>query len=176
MILCKEEFAKDIDRAVFPACQGGPHMHGIAALAIALHEASLPDFKVYSQAILDNAQAMATAFSERGFRLVTGGTDNHLLLVDLTSKGIGGKTAAVAMEKAGIVANANSIPFDPRKPFDPSGVRIGTAAITTRGMDCDDMVSIVNWIDKAVDAREDDEALKVIRGEVEEFCSAFPVP
>lgn len=176
MILCREKFAKDIDRAVFPACQGGPHMHAVAALAVALHEASLPDFKVYAQAIIDNAQAMATAFTQKGYRLVTGGTDNHLLLVDLTSKGIGGKTAALAMEKAGIVANANSIPFDPRKPFDPSGVRIGTAAVTTRGMDGNDMVSIVDWIDKAVEAREDDEALKVIRGEVEEFCSAFPVP
>ncbi len=176
IILCREKFAKDIDRAVFPACQGGPHVHGIAALAIALHEAALPDFKVYAQAVIDNAQAMAAAFTNKGFRLVTGGTDNHLLLVDLTSKGMGGKTAAIAMEKAGIVANANSIPFDPRSPFDPSGVRIGTAAITTRGMDTSDMVSIVDWIDRAVEAREDEDALKTIRGEVEEFCSAYPVP
>lgn len=176
LILSKEKFAKDIDRAVFPACQGGPHVHAIAALAVALHEASQPSFKTYANQIVVNAQAMAEAFLERGYRLVTGGTDNHLLLVDLTPKNVGGKAAATAMEKAGIVANANSIPFDTRKPFDPSGVRIGTAAVTTRGMDANDMRRIVGWIDDAVASRADDARLNVIRGEVEEFCAAFPVP
>ena len=176
LILCKERFAKDIDRAVFPACQGGPHVHAIAALAVALEEAARPDFRVYAQDVIDNAKAMGAAFMERGYRLVTGGTDNHLLLVDLTSKGIGGKAAATAMEAAGIVANANSIPFDKRKPFDPSGVRIGTAAITTRGMNTSHMPAVVGWIDRAIEAREDDAKLAVIRGEVESFCSEFPVP
>lgn len=176
LILSKEKFAKDIDRAVFPACQGGPHVHAIAALAVALHEAAQPAFKTYAQNVVDNAAAMAEAFQERGYRLVTGGTDNHLLLVDLTPKNVGGKAAATAMEKAGIVANANSIPFDTRKPFDPSGVRIGTAAVTTRGMDKNDMRKIVGWIDDAVASRTDDKRLAAIRAEVEEFCAAFPVP
>lgn len=176
IILCKDKFAKDIDRAVFPACQGGPHVHAIAALAVALHEASQPDFKDYATTVVANAKAMAEAFLSRGYRLVTGGTDNHLLLVDLTSKNVGGKAAAVAMEKAGIVANANSIPFDTRKPFDPSGVRIGTAAISTRGMKPEHMDTIVGWIDKAVLSREDEGALGRINQEVREFCQSFPVP
>lgn len=176
LILCTEEHAKAIDRAVFPACQGGPHLHAIAALAVALEEASRPEFKQYAKQVILNAQAMAEAFTERGYRLVSGGTDNHLLLVDFTSKEIGGKPAAIAMEKAGIVANANSIPFDKRKPFDPSGVRIGTAAVTTRGMDEAAMRQIVDWIDHAIDAREDDAALARLRLEVTEFCQSYPVP
>lgn len=176
IIFCTEQHAKAIDRAVFPACQGGPHLHAIAALAVALEEASRPDFKLYARQVVDNAQAMADAFLARGYRLVSGGTDNHLLLVDFTPKGIGGKPAAIAMEKAGIVANANSIPFDPRKPFDPSGVRIGTAAITTRGMDEAAMAQIVDWIDQSIDAREDDARLERLRCEVAEFCQSFPVP
>ena len=176
LILCTEEHAKAIDRAVFPACQGGPHLHAIAALAVALEEASRPEFKQYAKQVILNAQAMAEAFTERGYRLVSGGTDNHLLLVDFTSKEIGGKPAAIAMEKAGIVAIANSIPFDKRKPFDPSGVRIGTAAVTTRGMDEAAMRQIVDWIDHAIDAREDDAALARLRLEVTEFCQSYPVP
>ncbi len=176
LLLCKEKHAKAIDRAVFPACQGGPHLHGIAALAVALEEAARPDFAIYARQVVDNAQAMAEAFNERGYRLVSGGTDNHLLLVDFTSKGIGGKDAAIAMDQAGIVANANSIPFDKRKPFDPSGVRIGTAAVTTRGMDEAAMRQIVDWIDQSIDAREDAAALARLRGNVAEFCQAYPVP
>lgn len=176
IIFCKDKFAKDIDRAVFPACQGGPHVHAIAALAVALHEASQPDFNDYASTVVANAKAMAEAFLARGYRLVTGGTDNHLLLVDLTSKNVGGKAAAVAMEKAGIVANANSIPFDTRKPFDPSGVRIGTAAITTRGMLPEHMDTIVGWIDRSVLSREDESALARINQDVREFCQSFPVP
>ena len=176
LILCKSEHAAAIDRAVFPACQGGPHLHAIAALAVALEEASRPDFKQYAKDVVNNAKVMAGAFEAAGYRLVSGGTDNHLLLVDLTPKGIGGKPAAIAMEKAGIVANANSIPYDTRKPFDPSGVRIGTAAVTTRGMGPDEMRRIVGWIDAAIDARDDDATLERLRAEVEEFCQSYPVP
>jgi glycine hydroxymethyltransferase len=176
LILCTEEHQKAIDRAVFPACQGGPHLHAIAALAVALSEASRPDFKTYARQVVENAKTMSEAFKSKGYRIVSGGTDNHLLLVDMTPKEIGGKAAAIAMEKAGIVANANSIPYDTRGPFDPSGVRIGTAAITTRGMDADDTRRIVDWIDDAINAREDDAALARLRGEVEEFCQSFPVP
>lgn len=176
IIFCKEKYAKDIDRAVFPACQGGPHVHAIAALAVALHEALQPDFKQYAQQVVINAQAMAESFMEKGYRLVTGGTDNHLMLVDLTAFNVGGKAAATAMETAGIVANANSIPFDKRKPFDPSGIRIGTAAVTTRGMMENDMKAIVGWIDRAIQNRDDAKALLTIRNEVHEFCAQFPVP
>ncbi len=176
IILCKDDHAKAIDRAVFPACQGGPHLNIIAALAVALSEALKPDFKTYAADVVENAKAMAEAFQERGYRLVTGGTDNHLLLLDLTPKDIGGKPAAEAMEAAGIVANANSIPFDKRKPFDPSGVRIGTAAVTTRGMGPSEMKAIVDWTDRAVENAGDDAALAAIRAEVDEFCNGFPVP
>ena len=176
IILCKDDHAKAIDRAVFPACQGGPHLNIIAALAVALSEALKPDFKTYAADVVENAKAMAEAFQERGYRLVTGGTDNHLLLLDLTPKDIGGKPAAEAMEAAGIVANANSIPFDKRKPFDPSGVRIGTAAVTTRGMGPSEMKAIVDWTNRAVENAGDDAALATIRAEVEEFCAGFPVP
>lgn len=176
LIMCREEWAKKIDRAVFPACQGGPHLNVIAALAVALQEALKPDFKTYAEQIVKNAKAMADAFLEKGFRLVTGGTDNHLLLLDLTARDVGGKPAAVAMEKAGIVANANSIPYDQRGPFDPSGIRIGTAAVTTRGMDENDMRQIVGWIDKAIELRDDDDQLAAIAAEVKEFCAGYPVP
>jgi glycine hydroxymethyltransferase len=176
MIMCKSEHAKAIDRAVFPACQGGPHMHAVAALAVAFSEALKPDFKEYAAQIVKNARAMAEALQAHGFRLVTGGTDNHILLLDLTSKNIGGKPAATAMEKAGIVANANSIPFDQRGPFDPSGVRIGTAAVTTRGMNEAEMAQIAKWISAAVDAHDDEATLEGIRGQVADFCGSYPTP
>lgn len=176
MIMCKQAHAKAIDRAVFPGAQGGPHMHAVAALAIALEEALRPDFTTYAEQIVANAKAMAEAFAERGYRLVSGGTDNHLLLVDLTPKGIGGKPASVAMEKAGIVCNYNTIPYDTRKPFDPSGIRIGTAAVTTRGMVEADMKQIVEWIDLAIEHREDDARLAQICADVNAFTRAFPMP
>jgi glycine hydroxymethyltransferase len=176
LLMCKEEFAKDIDRAVFPALQGGPHMHAVAAVAVAFKEALQPEFKAYAQQIVDNARAMAEAFAERGYSLVSGGTDNHLLLVDVTARGSTGKIASTAMAKAGIVCNANSIPFDERSPFDPSGIRIGTPSVTTRGMEQDEMRRIVAWIDEAIDHAEDEDALARIAGEVEEFCGEFPVP
>ncbi|MFB6376077.1 MAG: serine hydroxymethyltransferase, partial [Bradymonadaceae bacterium] len=177
LILCDEEYADDIDRSVFPTFQGGPHMHAVAAAAVAFREASQPSFADYADQILANTRAMAEAFRQRDYRLVAGGSDNHLVLVDMPdSRDIGGKPASTAMAEAGLVANANSIPYDPRKPFDPSGVRIGTPSVTTRGMDEDDMHQIVDWIDRAIAARDDDETLQSIRGEVREFCREYPVP
>lgn len=176
MILCKQDHAKAIDRAVFPGMQGGPHMHAIAALAVALKEALTPDFKDYAHQIVRNAKAMGEAFLERGYRLVTGGTDNHLLLVDMTPKGTGGKAASIAMEKAGIICNPNTIPYDTRTPFDPSGIRIGTPAITTRGMDEQACAQIVAWIDEAITHAEDDTRLEGIAATVREFCQRYPVP
>jgi len=176
MLLCKEAHAKSIDRAVFPGLQGGPHDHTTAAVAIALREAATAEFKTYAHQIVANAKALAAGLVERGFDLVTGGTDNHLVLVDLTSKKLPGKQAAVALEEAGIVLNYNAVPFDPRKPFDPSGVRIGTAAVTSRGFREPDMARIAAWID-AVCAAPTDGGLKArIAGEVRELCAAHPAP
>lgn len=176
MILCKDEYKKAIDRAVFPGAQGGPHMHAIAALAVALHEALEPSFKDYAHQIVANARAMAEEFLARGYRLVTGGTDNHLVLVDMTPKSIGGKAASIAMESAGIICNYNTIPYDPRKPFDPSGIRIGTPAITTRGMKETESKQIVAWIDEAITHAGDDKKLLAIREDVRTFCASFPAP
>ena len=176
MILCRSEHAKAIDRSVFPGMQGGPHMHAVAGLAVALKEALSPDFSTYAHQIVKNAKAMAEAFLERGYRLVTGGTDNHLVLVDMTSKGMGGKPASVAMEAAGIVCNPNTIPYDTRKPFDPSGIRIGTPAITTRGMKEAEAKQVVAWIDEAITHAGDQPALQKIKGKVKEFCAGFPAP
>ena len=178
MILSTEEHAKALDRAVFPGLQGGPHNHTTAGIAVALQEAARPDFSEYAHQIVANAKALAEALAERGFDLVSGGTDNHLILVDLTSKEVPGKPAAQGMDRAGLVANYNAVPFDPRKPFDPSGMRLGTAAVTSRGMREDEMRQIAAWIDGAVAAvkAEDSGALARIRGEVLELTKAFPAP
>ena len=176
LILCGKDRAKGIDRAVFPALQGGPHMNAIAAAAVAFKEAMSDDFADYAHQIVANARALAEELEAQNLRLVAGGTDNHLLLVDLTPRDIGGKDAAVALEKAGIVVNANSIPFDTRSPFDPSGLRLGTAAVTSRGMDADDMRQIGRFIGRVLDAIDDDAQLDRLRGEVEEFCGDFPIP
>lgn len=176
MIMCKQEHAKAIDKAVFPGLQGGPHMNSIAALAVALEEALRPDFKRYAAQIVENARAMADELAARGWRIVSGGTDNHLLLMDISPAGIGGKAAALAMEAAGIVANANTVPYDKRKPFDPSGVRIGTAAVTTRGMGTAEMRQIAAWIDESIRKREDAAALAAINAQVRELCQSFPAP
>ena len=178
MVMCDAEHASAIDRAVFPGLQGGPHDHTTAAIAVALHEAALPSFAAYARAIVANAQALGAALGERGFSLVSGGTDNHLLLVDLTPKGVGGGAAAEALDRAGIVCNRNAIPFDTRKPMDPSGIRLGTPAVTTRGMGVAEMGAIAGWIDAAVDAaaRGDEATLARIRGEVRELALAFPPP
>jgi glycine hydroxymethyltransferase len=176
MLLCKEAHAKNLDRAVFPGLQGGPHDHTTAAIAVALREAATAEFKTYAAQIVANARALAAALMERGFQLVTGGTDNHLILVDLTSKGVPGKQLAVALEDAGIVLNYNSVPFDPRKPFDPSGVRIGTPAVTSRGMKEPEMARIAAWIDEVCAAPTDDTRKRRIAGEVKELCARFPAP
>lgn len=176
MILCKKEHASAIDRAVFPGLQGGPHDHTTAAIAVAAREASAPAFVEYARAIVENAKTLGEELAARGFHLVTGGTDNHLLLVDLTNKNVPGKIAAQALDKAGIVLNYNAVPFDPRKPFDPSGLRLGTPALTSRGMGAAEMKKLAAWIDRVVTAPGDDAMLAKIAGEVKEMCGAFPAP
>jgi glycine hydroxymethyltransferase len=178
MLMSTEEHASAIDKAVFPGLQGGPHNHTTAAIAVALKEAAQPGFKAYAASIVSNAAALADALSERGFELVSGGTDNHLLLVDLTNKGIGGKPLAQALDRAGIVLNYNAVPNDPRKPFDPSGIRLGTAAVSTRGFGAAEMTAIAGWIDRVTTAvsREDEADLEQVLKEVKELTSGFPVP
>src|SRR5690606_19931417 len=172
MILCREQHQKAIDRAVFPGLQGGPHNHTTAALAVALAEAAQPSFKQYAAQIVANARALAEALIERGFELVSGGTDNHLLLIDLTNKRVPGRKAARALDRAGIVCNCNSVPFDTRKPFDPSGIRLGTPAVTSRGMREPEMRRIATFIDQVVGDPENDDLLARIAGEVASLCDA----
>jgi glycine hydroxymethyltransferase len=178
MLMCAAEHAGVIDRAVFPGLQGGPHNHATAAIAVALQEALRPDFAGYAHQTVANAKALAQALLERGFDLVSGGTDNHLILVDLTSKGVPGKVAAQALDRARITTNYNTVPYDPRKPFDPSGLRLGTPAVTTRGMTEREMEPIARWIDAGVQAarRDDGKALERLAGEVGELAAAFPAP
>ncbi len=176
MILCREEHAKKIDSAVFPALQGGPHNHTTAAMAVAFKEALSPEFKQYGKLIISNASILAEELMAQGFELVTGGTDNHLLLIDLSNKNIAGKPMAQAMEKAGIVCNCNAVPFDKRKPFDPSGIRIGTAAVSSRGFGSDEMKALAGWISRIAADAENEQMLASIRKEVEELCDAKPVP
>jgi glycine hydroxymethyltransferase len=176
MILCKREHAQAIDRAVFPGLQGGPHNHTTAAIAVAALEASQPSFETYCEDIVKNAKALADALASKGFTLVTGGTDNHLLLVDLTNKGVPGKVASRALDRAGIVLNYNAVPFDPRKPFDPSGLRLGTPAVTTRGMAADVMTKIAAWMDEVISSPTDDARIGRVAGEVAELCKAYPAP
>lgn len=176
MIFAKKEHAAAIDRAVFPGLQGGPHNHTTAAIAVAAHEALQPAFKVYAKNVVENAKALAEGLSARGFSLVTGGTDNHLLLIDLTSKNVTGKIAAKALDKAGIVLNYNAVPFDPRKPFDPSGIRLGTPAVTSRGMGKDVMLKLAEWIDRVVTAPSDESLLARVASEVKDTCGKYPAP
>ena len=178
MIMSDAEHAAALDRAVFPGLQGGPHNHTTAGIAVALKEASEPAFKQYALNIVTNAKALAEALAERGFDLVSGGTDNHLILVDLTSKGVPGKPAAKALDRAGIELNYNTVPYDPRKPFDPSGIRLGTPAVTSRGMGPEEMRAIAAWIDRGVEAakRGDDAELDRIAAEVRELTAGFPAP
>jgi glycine hydroxymethyltransferase len=178
MLLSGAAHAEAIDRAVFPGLQGGPHDHTTAAIAVALHEAARPSFAAYADAIVANARALADALLARDFDLVSGGTDNHLLLLDLTRKDVGGRPAAEALERAGIVCNYNAVPFDTRRPMDPSGIRLGTPAITTRGLGVEHMSDLARWIDEGIEAarRDDEAALERIRGEVRELALAFPPP
>ena len=176
MIFCKKEHAAAIDKAVFPGLQGGPHNHTTAAIAVAAEEALRPTFKTYAQAVVDNAKALAEALMARGFTLTTGGTDNHLMVIDLTNKNVSGKQAAQALDRANIVLNYNAIPFDPRKPFDPSGVRLGTPAVTSRGMGKEAMVLLAGWIDRVVANVGDEALLAKVAAEVRELCAKHPAP
>jgi glycine hydroxymethyltransferase len=176
MLLSTDAMQKKVDRAVFPGHQGGPHNHTTAALAVALLEASQPEFKTYAHAIVDNARALAAGLLEEGFGVVSGGSDNHLVLFDATPRGITGKPLAVAMNAAGIVANYNNIPFDPRPPMDPSGIRVGTAAVTSRGFGTDDMRQIARWIGEAASHAENVSRLEEIAGQVRDLCQGHPAP
>jgi glycine hydroxymethyltransferase len=175
MILTRAEHAQAIDRAVFPGLQGGPHEHTTAALAVALKEAATPEFKEYAHAIVRNAQALAAELVSRGYQIVSGGTDNHLVLVDLTNKSVPGKVAAKALDKAGLELNYNSVPFDTRKPFDPSGIRLGTPSVTSRGMGEAEMKQIGAWMDRVI-SRPTDDVCETVLGEVRELTSRFPAP
>jgi glycine hydroxymethyltransferase len=175
LILCKEALAKAVDRSVFPGQQGGPLVHIVAAKAVAFGEDLRPEFKTYSEQIVANAKALAAALQEAGFRLVSGGTDNHLILVDVFEKGVLGSEAELALGKAGITVNKNTIPYDTNPPLKASGVRLGTPALTTRGMKQPEMKQIGAWIAKAIEQRNDDAALQRIRGEVLELANQFPL-
>jgi glycine hydroxymethyltransferase len=177
MIMSTAEHAKALDKAVFPGLQGGPHNHTTAGIAVALHEAAQPEFRAYAHQVVANASALAAALLERGYSLVSGGTDNHLILMDLTPQGIAGKPAAKALDRAGIEVNYNTVPFDPRKPFDPSGIRIGTPAVTTRGLTEEHMPRIAGWMDEAITAavKDDEPAINRIAGEVRELLGGFPM-
>ncbi|HLN64359.1 MAG TPA: serine hydroxymethyltransferase [Symbiobacteriaceae bacterium] len=174
-ILCKAEFAQAIDKAIFPGMQGGPLMHIVAAKAVAFKQLSDPNYKAYCGQVIKNAQVLAQALTERGFRLVTGGTDNHLMLVDLRSKGITGKKAEHLLDLVGITVNKNAIPNDPEKPFVTSGIRVGTPAMTTRGMKEAEMVQIADLIDRALSARDDEAKLQAVHAEVTALTSRFPL-
>jgi glycine hydroxymethyltransferase len=176
LILCKEKFDKDLDRALFPGVQGGPLMHVIAAKAVALGEALKPDFKVYQEQVLRNARTLAATLTQKGWRVISGGTDNHLMLVDVFQQGIPGNEAEQALDRAGITVNKNGIPFDPNPPLKPSGIRIGSPAITTRGMKEPEMELIAGWLDQALRTRGDEAAVTRIRQEVFELTARFPIP
>lgn len=172
----KENLPTLIDRAIIPGLQGGPHNHQTAGIAVALREADTPAFKAYGKQIVKNAKTIAKELNSKGYDLVTGGTDNHLLLIDLTNKGVSGAMAEQALGKAGITVNKNTVPFDPRPPFSPSGIRLGTPALTTRGMKEKQMEQIAEWIDQAVTRHKDDKLLNKLRIEVKQMASKFPLP
>ncbi len=174
LILCREEHAKAIDKQIFPGTQGGPLMHVIAGKAVAFHEALQPEFRDYAARIIRNAQTLAEALIERGYQLVSGGTDNHLMLVDLRNKGITGKDAEKTLERAGITVNTNTVPGETASPFVTSGIRIGTPALTTRGLGEADMREIARLIDEALTG-SDDETIGRIRGEIRELCARYPL-
>ena len=175
LVLCRSQYAKDLDRALFPGVQGGPLMHIIAAKAVCLKEALEPGFADYQRQIVKNAQRLAAGLAGAGFRLVSGGTDNHLMLVDVFSKGLTGKVAEAALGKAGITVNKNAIPFDKNPPMVASGIRIGTPAVTSRGMGEPEMDLVAEYIARALAAPEDDAALAMVRTEVEALCRKFPL-
>jgi glycine hydroxymethyltransferase len=175
LILCREEHARAIDKQIFPGIQGGPLMHVIAAKAVAFEEALRPEFSDYSGRVIANARALGEGLAERGFTLVSGGTDNHLLLVDLRSKGVTGKVAEKSLDRAGITVNKNTVPGETESPFVTSGIRIGTPALTTRGLGTAEMATIAALIDRVVTAPDDETVADTVRGEVKELCSHFPL-
>ena len=176
MILCRAEYAKDVDRAVFPGTQGGPLMHVIAGKAACFGEALRPEFKTYARQVIANAKTLAEVLLSGGVRLISGGTDNHLILADVTPLGLSGRQAEEALGRCDITVNKNMIPFDIRKPMDPSGIRIGTPALTTRGLGCDEMRAIGGWILEVFRQRDDEAFCGRIRAAVAELCAHFPVP
>ncbi len=175
MIMCKAALAKAVDKAVFPGLQGGPHENNIAAKAVAFKEALEPSFKDYARQVKRNAKILEEELGRRGFRLMFGGTDNHLLLIDVTPKGVTGKQAQEALDRAGITVNKNAIPDDPRGPMDPSGIRLGTPAVTTRGMKEGEMRQIAGWIDSAVTNWQDEKQLAEIRAQIKQLTARFPL-
>ena len=175
LILCREQYAKEVDKALFPGVQGGPLMHIIAAKAVCFKEAMEPAFLAYQQQIVANAQALAQSLTSSGYRLVSGGTDNHLMLVDVFSKGVTGKVAEASLGKAGITVNKNAIPFDQNPPMMASGIRVGTPALTTRGMRVAEMNEIGALIARVLTAPDDDRVIGMVRAEVEQLCRRFPL-
>ena len=175
LILCKEKYAKAIDKAIFPGTQGGPLMHVIAAKAVALHEALQPEFKVYQQAILDNCKALAEGLLSEGFRLVSNGTDNHLLLVDVRGQGLTGKEAEHLLDEAGVTCNKNTIPFDPASPFVTSGIRLGTAAVTSRGFKQEDLKEVAAIIGLVLNNPADLDKRKEAAARVAALCKKYPM-
>jgi glycine hydroxymethyltransferase len=175
MILCKAQHQAAIDKAVFPGLQGGPHVHNTAALAVALKEAAQPEFKEYAKRVVANAKVIAAELMAKGYEVVSGGTDNHLILVDLTNKNVPGKVAARALDRAGIELNYNTVPYDPRKPFDPSGIRLGSPSVSSRGMGEAEMKQIASLMDRVISNPSDENADKV-RAEVKALCAKFPAP
>jgi len=176
MIMCRQEHAGRIDKAVFPGMQGGPHDHITAAKAVAYGEALTDGFRQYAAQVIKNAQAMAQAFADRGYEVISGGTDNHLLVVDMTSQDIGGRDAERILEQVGISVSRSTVPNDPNPPLNPSGVRFGTPAATTRGMTEKEMEKVVAWIDAAIRSQSDEAKLESIKQEVRSFCQDFPIP
>ncbi len=176
MIMCKEQFAKMIDKAVFPGMQGGPHDHITAAKAVAFGEALQPEFKEYAKQVKKNAVVLAEEMIKMGYRVISGGTDNHLIVVDMTSKGLAGKEAEIVLDKVGISVSRSTIPNDPNPPLNPSGVRFGTPAITTRGLKEEEIRKVAAWINSAIEHRDNEEVLASIKNEVKGMCERFPIP
>src|SRR5690606_27994583 len=176
MILCRQEYAKDVDRSIFPGIQGGPLMHVVAGKAVCFGEALQPAFKEYAARIIENAKTLAETLLAASWRLISGGTDNHLMLADVTAIGLTGAKAEAVLDHCGITVNKNMIPYDPRKPLDPSGIRIGTPALTTRGMGSDEMRLIGGWMVQALKSADDEALHAKIREEVRALCQQFPVP
>ena len=175
IVMCREQYAKDLNRSVFPEMQGGPLVHVIAAKAVCFKEAGTAEFKTYIDRVVGNAKVLARQIAERGFRIVSGGTDTHLMLVDVVSKGLDGSQAEKALERSGITVNKNTIPFDTNPPMKPSGIRIGTPALTTRGMGETEMVAIGNWIADVLENAENESTIAKIRAEIRDLCRKFPL-